>query len=275
MNDTQVEQRIFLGTFQIGKEEEAKQLLESSLDMGIRCFDTAPSYGTEKVLGKVISEALKKGSVDREEIVICDKIDGWQMQQNATNIEMVVDRALRLLGVEYIDIMLIHWPFKQYFEKTWDGLQRLKGRKVKKIGFCNVDQRIYLNLMQYANGITPEVVQIERHPYNACCEFVEFLRNESIMVQAYSPICRMKFSSESMDVLRQIGDRYQKSAGQVVLRWHIDTGVSPVVKSNKTLRILENKDIFDFQLDEEEINSISAMNMNYKLFPLSWGCPGI
>lgn len=275
MNDKQIEQRMFLGTFQIGKEKDAKKLLESSIDIGVRCFDTAPSYGTEKVLGQVISAALKEGRVTREEIVICDKIDGWQMQQNSTNIEIAVDRALRLLRVEYIDIMLIHWPFKQYFEKIWNGLQQLKGRKVKLIGLCNVDQRIYLDLMQYANGIKPEVVQIERHPYNTCDEFVEHLRNEKIMVQAYSPICRMQFAPESMDVLKKIGDRYQKSAGQVVLRWHLDTGVCPVVKSNKVSRILENKDIFDFNLNEEEINSISEMNKKYKLFPLSWGCPGI
>lgn len=274
-NDRSSNQKIYLGTYQLGKKKQAKDFLKEALAGGMRKFDTAPSYGTELLIGEVCADAIIKKIIVREDIEICDKIDGWQMQVFADDIEKVVDKQLKFLKTDYIDIMLIHWPFEKYFDKTWEGLVKLRGNKIKKIGICNVDNRIFSELILKKKHVFPDVVQIERHPYNVCENFVNCMNDAGVIVQAYSPICRMQFDNNSMNIIRTIAEKYNKSVGQTILRWHIDSGVSPIIKTNKISRIQENVDIFDFQLNENDMRTIKMLNKDYKLFPLSWGCPGI
>lgn len=268
-------QGLFLGTYQLGKQKEAREFIKNAISVGVRNFDTAPSYGTEKVLGTAVQWAIEHGIAQRKEFIIIDKIDGWQMQKYSENITELVDYQLKLLKTEYIDIILIHWPFFKYFASTWNGLQKIKGTKVKQIGICNIDLRIYDQLKKLLGNTRPDVIQVERHPYNSCLDLCRYFTDEGIIVQAYSPVCRMKFTQEDFETLNVIGYKYNKSVGQVILKWHLQTGAIPIVKTNKVNRIKENAELSDFFLNKDDINAINNLNKNYKLFPLSWGCPGI
>ena len=121
----------------------------------------------------------------------------------------------------------------------------------------------------------PDVIQIERHPLRICKEDVEYFKNKGITVEAYSPVCRMDERLVESTLLHEIALKYNKTIGQVILRWHIDTGVVPVFMTKKESRVAENMDVFDFSLSIEEVEKISSMDINYKIFVESVCCPGI
>lgn len=268
---------LFMGTYQIGQKKQAQRLLVSALQQGIRAFDTAPSYGTEQILGEALQQGIKKFSINRNEIIIADKIDAWQMQAYEEKIEVVIKAQLQKLQVDYIDLLLIHWPFQKYFDRVWAGMLQMKrAQLIRQVGVCNVNTRIFHELFDYRSlEEQPDVIQVERHPYNTCDDLIQLAKERKITVQAYSPICRMKFDKKDISMLNKIGEKYEKTVGQVILRWHIDTGVVPIVKTSNEKRIAENQDILNFSLNKEEIICINTLNRNYKLFPESWGCPGI
>ena len=267
---------LFMGTYQMGQKKQAQRLLVSALQQGIRAFDTAPSYGTEQTLGEALQQGIKKFSINRDEITIADKIDAWQMQAYEEKIEVVIKEQLQKLQVDYIDLLLIHWPFRKYFDRVWTGMLQMKrAQLIRQVGVCNVNTRIFHELFDYRSlEEQPDVIQVERHPYNTCDDLIQLAMERKITVQAYSPICRMKFDKKDIAMLNKIGEKYEKTVGQVILRWHIDTDVIPIVKTSNEKRIAENQDILNFSLNKEEIMRINALNRNYKLFPESWGCPG-
>lgn len=244
-----------------------ERIVQCAFDAGTPAFDTAPSYGTEEMLGK----ALTMVAGNRRESFFCsDKIDAIQMYEG--KIKEHVEQRLRLMHLDYFDLLLIHWPLPQYFERTWKQMSELKSEsKVKSIGICNLKVR---HLKQYAAmGIIPDYVQIERHPLYTCKAEVDYCQNHNIKVMAYSPLGRMLPEIRSSKVLNGIASKYGKNIGQVILRWHLDTYVIPVFGTRKEQRLRENTNIDDFKLTEQEIDSIELMNNNTKIFLESWGCP--
>lgn len=244
-----------------------KRVVSSAIENGIRTFDTAPSYGAEKILARILLESGLK----RDDFAIQTKIDAWQMMDG--NIDAFVDDVLRKMKVQYINNLLIHWPLPDYLEDTWNKFKKIKDSgKVQKIGICNVRSR---HLKAYdAAGISPDIVQIERNPLRTCEKEIAFCKQKGIEVQAYSPLCKMdRRLSESL-VIHDISKKYNKSVGQIILRWHIDTGVAPIFTSTKEQRICEYTKLFDFTLDEDDMASISALNINYKFYLESCLCPG-
>ena len=267
---------LFLGTYQMKSKRYAQRFLMSALQQGVRGFDTAPSYGTEQLVGKVVCEGMKKYSLERQQIMVVDKIDAWQMQAYGDKIDAEIRKRLQKMQLDYLDLLLIHWPFREYFDKVWLSMLKMKKEGiVRGIGICNVNLRVYDELLGHrSKDEQPDVIQIERHPYNTCTEVICMAKENNVIVQAYSPVCRMKFAQSDMEVLKKIGQKYNKTPGQVILRWHLDTGVIPIVKTQSEKHISENLDITNFALSQEEILRIEAMNRNYKMFPESWGCPG-
>lgn len=251
--------------------EGLNRVVSCALENGIRLFDTAPSYGVEEILSKIIFEVAKYNNLKREDICFQTKIDGWQMMDG--NIEKFVDDALRTMNLQYIDNLLIHWPILDYLENTWNSFKKMReDGKVHKIGICNVRLR---HLKAYEEqGIFPEIIQIERNPLRTCEREISFCNQHDIEIQAYSPLCKMDKRLSESPVLKAIADKYAKNIGQIILRWHIDTGVIPIFTSTKEERILEYTKLFDFSLNEEEISEISALNINYKIYLESCYCPG-
>lgn len=248
-----------------------KKVVSCALENGIRIFDTAPSYGVEEILAKIIAEAMDDNELHREDVHIQTKIDGWQMMDG--NIVKFVDDALRRMNLQYIDNLLIHWPLPEYLEDTWKAFEQLKNSgKVYKIGICNVRLR---HLKAYGlKRICPDIVQIERNPLRTCEREIAFCKQKGIKIQAYSPLCKMDKRLSESTILKKIAEKYDKNIGQVILRWHIDTGVVPIFTSTKEQRILQYTELFDFGLDKDEIAEISALNINYKIYLESCYCPG-
>lgn len=265
---------IHIGTFQSNDDALLEEVINASFEIGVFSFDTAPSYNTESILGKILEKKRKQHGIDRSSLYISDKIDDVQMEESEGYIDEYVNQALIKLRVDYLDTMFIHWPFEKYLYKTWEKLHELKEKKkIKEIGLCNVRVR-HLNRIIKETGIIPDVIQIERHPLRTCEEELSFCRNNSITVQAYSPLCRMIPKIKNCTLLQKLSESYGKSIPQIILRWHVDSGVIPVFTTHNKDRIKDNCEIFDFKLSEQDISDISGLNENYKIFIESYCCPG-
>ena len=246
--------------------DSMRRIVACAIKAGIPAFDTAPSYGTEDMLGK----ALREVAPTRKTFFCSDKIDAIQMYHG--NIKEHVDRRLQSMGLDYFDLLLIHWPLKQYMERTWAELRQMKDvGKVKAIGICNVRVRHLEHFS--AKGIVPDYVQIERHPLNTCDAEVDYCHEHGIKVMSYSPLGRMLPEIRNSKTLKDIAEKYHKNIGQIMLRWQLDTDAIPVFGTRKESRLRDNANIFDFILTSDEISAITAMNTNTKIFMESWGCP--
>lgn len=266
---------LFLGTFEFQNESELKEIILSSLENNIIGFDTSPSYNTENILGNILEWVVKKGIKKNEEIFIQDKIDGWQMEESQGHIQKYIDISLKKLKRDYIDVIFIHWPFPDYLNETWKSLKQMQDKgKVKYIGLSNVRTR-HLEKIIKETHIKPNVIQIERHPLRICQKEIDFCHMNQITVEAYSPVCRMDSRLTEAKTLQALSQKYNKSIGQIILRWHLDTGVIPVFMTKKSKRIFENSKIFDFSLSAQEVEAVNALNINYKIFVESICCPGI
>ena len=264
---------LLFGTGVSSYKEESKlyHVVREAIINGIKGFDTAPSYGTEKQLGRILSRCMKEMDINREDIFIQSKIDAYQMQDG--RIKNFVDHALADMELNYFDALLIHWPIDEYLEKTWNEFVKLKNEGyVRHIGICNVRLRHLKRF--FDKGIFPEIVQIERHPLFTADDVIKYCQDNNIEIQAYSPLCKMSEKIKRNEILQKIALRYEKDIGEIVLRWHIDTGVSPIFTSKNITRIKQYSNIFEFRLSTEEIRQINSINANYKLYLESVACPG-
>lgn len=269
--------QIMLGTFNIDNYEIMDNMVETALKNKCYGFDTSPSYGTEKNLGKALKK-YKDLYESRENLFISTKVDGIQMYRTDGNIEKYVNGSLEDLRLEYIDLLLVHWPFERYLEKTWKTMEALceKG-VVKYIGLCNINVRVLNNFInkEYFKKIFPYVVQNEISPLRTCNEEISFFKDRGLEIQAYSPLCRMIKPVKESKILNSLAKKYNKNIGQIILRWHIERGITPIFTSTNPERIVSNLEIFNFSLSKEDINLINDMNEDYKIFLESYGCPGI
>ena len=266
---------IIFGTFQYRSLDELYPMVRSAYENGIVGFDTSPSYNTEEFLGSALGKLCSSLGIHRDCLLIQDKVDGWQMEESKGRIVNYVKYSIAKLRSEYIDVLFIHWPFPEYLAETWMAFAELKKEGcIKEMGLSNVRHRHVEKLLK-ETGIMPDVIQIERHPLRICKEDVEYFKNKGITVEAYSPVCRMDERLVESTLLHEIALKYNKTIGQVILRWHIDTGVVPVFMTKKESRVAENMDVFDFSLSIEEVEKISSMDINYKIFVESVCCPGI
>lgn len=243
----------------------------SAMLNGIRKFDTAPSYRTEEMLSQAVLTCAGELGIDREEYFMQTKIDPIQMYNG--NIGEYFESKLCEMRLEYVDSLLIHWPVRNYLVKTWESMLRIKERGyARKIGICNLRVRHLEELL--ALGIEPEIVQVERHPLNTFSEEVRFCHEHGVELQDYSPLCKMHPVLRNNEKLAVIAHRHGCSIGQVILRWHLDTGASAVFTSTKPTRVSEYAQIKNFSLSGEEINTVSSLNCNHKLYLESLLCPG-
>lgn len=261
------------GASSVKNKKDLKLLITEAILDEIMSFDTAPSYGTEAILGECLSECINELNLQRHQLFIQTKIDAWQMMESKQKIKSFVLTALEKLKVEYLDSLLIHWPVPECFEKTWEVFVELKqDGLVKNIGVCNVRLRQLLSYLEM--GVKPDIVQIERNPLRICEKEVQYCKDHDIWIQAYSPLCKMHDDIKSSMVLSALAQKYERNIGQIVMRWHIETGVTPVFTSTKSTRIKEYSSLFDFSLERKEVEKINMMNKDYKMFLEACACPG-
>ena len=262
-----------MGTFQNRDFDLLLNNVQTGIQNGVLGFDTAPSYKTEGLLGEVIKKLITKGIVKREDLFISDKVDAWQMQKGNGDVRKYVVDALQKMQLSFFDLILIHWPIADYLYPTLRNLLEMKEEGlIRNIGVCNV-RLGHLKRIQSHAGIIPDFIQNEIHPLNICEEVVNWCNDKNIKIMAYSPLCRMNEKILESPVLKKLSVKYNKSVGQIVLRWHLERGVIPVFMTHNSKRIVENTAIRDFSLEKEDIEEINMMNENYKIFLESNGCP--
>ena len=254
--------------------KELRKILEAGFEAGFRAIDTARDYGNESIVGKALQHTLKALGLKREEIFITTKIGNGQQLKG--NIQEQIDISLKNLRTDYVDLWLMHWPYPDFFEKTWAKMTNVyKSKKAFAIGVANYDIRHLKKLLAGKPEIVPMVNQIEYHPLRTVKDLTAYMREQNIKIQAYAPLCRLIPPLKENRMLNLLAKKYDKSLGQIILKWHIQQGdVMPVFKSYKPERFKENINIFDFNLSAEEISEIDALNQNYKYHLESVNCPG-
>lgn len=247
------------GVFQVSDEETEKAVLEA-LKAGYRLLDTAAVYGNEAGVGR----AIKASGIPREEIFVTTKL--WIQRENGyENTKKALEDSLTRLGLDYVDLYLMHQPFGDVHEQ-WRAMEDLyKAGKARAIGVSNFHMDRLMDLIT-CHEIVPAVNQIETHPFYQRDAEIAFHKELSILQQAWAPLAEGKFEIFSNPILTQIAQKHGKSVAQVVLRWLNQRGVAIIPKSVKVERILENREIFDFTLDEQDLAQIATLNRDEIIF---------
>jgi diketogulonate reductase-like aldo/keto reductase len=240
------------GVFQMSNEE-AEQSVVDALEAGYRLIDTATSYGNEEAVGR----GIKKSGVPREEIFVTSKL--WIQDASEEKAKEAYQRSLDRLGLDYLDLYLLHQPFGDVFG-AWRGLESVYNEgKLKAIGISNFNTVQVLDL--YLNSrIKPAVNQIETHPFNQQIDAHKFLAEYGIVHEGWAPFAEGQHDIFSNELLGGLAEKYGKSIGQVILRWNVQRGVVAIPKSVKKERIVENFDVFDFELTDDEMQSIVSLD---------------
>lgn len=246
-----------LGTFK-NDESILKRITPVSIKFGYQLFDTSPNYKNDVFLGREIN----KLDVDRKHFFICEKVDTFEQ---LNSIRQALERCLKRLNTDYIDMYLMHWPYPNRYLKTWKQMEILyKEGLVKTIGVCNFKKHHLSHLMSKAT-IIPAVNQIELHPLFTQCETVSFCKENNIQIMAYTPLARMNPLLIDNKLLNNLSKTYSKTIPQIILRWNIQQGFIVIPKSSNVNRIEENINIFDFKISTEDMTSISGLNNNFRV----------
>ncbi|KGQ37505.1 aldo/keto reductase [Gallibacterium genomosp. 1] len=250
---------IGFGVYQVS-DEETEQVVLSALEQGYRLLDTAAIYGNEAGVGR----AIKASGIPREEIFVTTKL--WIQRQDAFNgTQKALDESLRRLGLDYVDLYLMHQPFGDVHEE-WRAMETaLKAGKTRAIGVSNFHMDRLADLIT-CHDTVPAVNQIETHPFYQREAELAFHKELGILQQAWGPLAEGKFDIFHNTVLSEIAAKYGKSVAQVVLRWLNQRGIAIIPKSVKVERMRENRDILDFTLDAQDLATIATLNRDEIIF---------
>lgn len=249
------------GVWQV-EDEQATAAVVKALEIGYRSIDTAMIYKNERGVGK----ALKETSVPREELFITTKV--WNSDQGYENTLQAFEESLERLGLDYVDLYLVHWPTPEFDEyvDTYKALEKLyHDGRVKAIGVCNFEIEHLERILKECD-VKPVLNQIECHPYLAQNDLKEFCAKHDIFVEAWSPL---EQGGEVLkdEVIKKIAEAHGKTPAQVVLRWHLQNNSIVIPKSVTPSRIEENFDVFDFDLTADQMEQINQLNKNRRKGP--------
>lgn len=260
-----IEMPIFgLGVFRAEAGKETQKAVEHALEVGYRHIDTAWMYGNEKDVGK----AIKESGISREEIFVTTKL--WNDHHGYDAALKAFDESLNNLGIEYIDLYLIHWPVPEKRLLSWKALENIYNeRRAKAIGISNYTTD-HLRELDKESLITPTVNQVEFSPFLYQKELHEFCKNNNIQLEAYSPLTKgRKFENPT---LKDIAKKYSKTPAQVLIRWVLQHDIVVIPKSANPKRIEENSNVFDFELDDGDMEKLDSLNEDFRV---SWDPSGI
>ena len=256
LNDGRQMPLLGLGVYKAVGENEVEQAIADAADAGYRLIDTASVYKNEDGVGR----GIKALTIPRDELFVTTKI--WNTAQRIGDVEDSFNRSLERLGLDYVDLYLIHWPVPGCYADTWKALEKLQSQgRVKSIGVSNFHIHD-LEILKKISDVVPAVNQVEFHPLFNQPELLSYCRDNKIAVQAYAPLARGAYLHSQL--LLEIGRKYQKTTAQIGLRWAVQQGISVIPKSVHKERIQENAENFDFSLTTEEMEAITAMDAHQR-----------
>lgn len=246
------------GVFQVRAGREVEEAVAAALEAGYRSIDTAAAYRNEDGVGS----AVKKSGIARDEIFLTSKV--WNADQGFESTLKAYEWSCKRLGVDRLDLYLVHWPVPAKFAETWKALVKLyNDGKVRAIGVSNF-QIHHIERAVDAAGVMPMVNQVELNPTFSQVPLRDYCRKNGIQIEAYAPLIRGGLEEPVLDGLAA---KYGKTNAQIVLRWHLQSGIVAIPKSVRRGRIFENAAVFDFELSGEDMSAIDGMNRDQRLFP--------
>lgn len=246
-----------LGVWKAPDDEKTVTAVKAALEIGYRSIDTATFYANEKSVGK----GIKESNENRQNIFLTSKV--WNDDQGYNRTLQAFEASLNKLGTDYLDLYLIHWPVKEKYIETWRAMEKLyKEGKVRAIGVCNFHQQHLEGLMANAE-VKPMINQVEMHPHLTQFELRKYCKSQNIQLEAYSPLGHGRLTEDP--ALEKIGEKYGKTPAQVMLRWELQHKVVTIPKSVTPSRIKENANVFDFELNEKDMDAIDAKNRNERI----------
>lgn len=244
------------GVYQIPEYKDAKEAVLTALKAGYRLIDTAQGYMNEQAVG----EAVKESGIPREEIFITTKL--WIQDFSYDGAIKATELSMNRLGVDYIDLMLLHQPMGDYIN-AWKGLEKLyKDGKLKSIGMANCYPHVLVDLCETFE-VKPMINQVEMHPFFQQQLNIDTMNEYGVVPEAWAPFNEGLHDFFTNPILKEIGEKYGKTAAQVALRWNIQRGVIVIPKSVHADRIKQNFDVFDFSLTQEDMDKIKAMDIGH------------
>lgn len=244
------------GTWKILPNSSAEKAVGLALKNGYRSIDTARIYLNEKGVGK----AIKNSGLPRNDIFVATKL--WNSDQGHEKTQKAIDKSLNRLGLEYVDLYLMHWPVTDKRLESWQEMIKIfKSGKAKAIGVCNFTEEHLVEIIDQT-GFVPMVNQVEFHPFLNQKLLQDYCKEHKIRLEAYSPLAHGRRIQHP--VLSEIAAKHAKHTAQIMLRWSLQLGNVIIPKSTREDRIQDNIDIFDFDLDSDDMNRINDLNENYR-----------
>ncbi|MCL1995234.1 MAG: aldo/keto reductase [Defluviitaleaceae bacterium] len=244
------------GTYGLGEKE-----IEQALALGYRSIDTAHGYGNEAEVGK----AIKNSGLPRDQIFVTTKVTNGVQREN--NVQQEFEQSLINLGLDYVDLYLIHWPVKEKFVQTWLEFEEIYAKgKARSIGVSNFQIYHFEELLKVAK-VTPVLNQIELHPYLTQEPLIAYCKQHNIVPQAWSPLGAGKANLVEDTTILEVAKNHNKTPAQIILRWDIQQDIVTIPKSANSGRMKSNLEIFDFELTQEEMSAITALNKDMRTGP--------
>lgn len=254
-NGVQMPQEGF-GVFQIRDLDECERVVLDAIDTGYRLIDTAESYGNESAVGK----AIAKSGVNRADLFISTKL--WVTNTSYEGAKAAIDRSMENLGVDYLDLYLLHQAMGDYVGAWRAMTEAYKESRIRAIGVCNFYPHRLADFCETVDEL-PAVNQVELHPFFQQENALSLMREYGVQPMAWAPFAEGKHGIFTHPVLTRIGEKYGKGAGQVALRWNMQRGVVVIPKSTHRERMEQNIDVFDFSLTDEEMREIAALDIGH------------
>ncbi|UPO90148.1 aldo/keto reductase [Niallia sp. Man26] len=249
-----------LGVFRVKDQKECEEMVYQAIKLGYRLIDTAAAYENEEAVGR----AIKRSSVPREDLFITTKL--WVTDTNYERAKKGFQRSLDRLGLDYIDLYLIHQPYNDYYG-AWRALEELyREGKVQAIGVDNFQQDRLIDFISFID-IKPAVNLIEANVFFQREEELLVMKNKNIQMEAWSPFAAGENKLFTNELLQKLSIKYQKSVAQIVLRWLYQRGIVSIPKSSNPERMKENIDIFGFEITREDMNAIAHLDTSQSCFP--------
>lgn len=247
------------GVYQIKDHDQCVQAVKDAIATGYRLIDTAASYGNEEAVGQAIREC----GVPREELFITTKL--WISDTTYEGAKKGFETSMKKLGLDYLDLYLIHQPLNDYYG-AWRAMTELyKEGKIRAIGVCSFYPDRLADLIAF-NEVAPAVNQVEANVFFQQTEAEQYMKSKGVQMEGWAPFAEGKNDLFGNSVLKEIGSRYGKSVAQVVLRWPLQRGIVCIPKSVKKERMEENFQVFDFELSQEDMEKIAALDTGVSAF---------